>query len=167
MDDIEITLHSHHHSLHHWSRDALITSTIYQPLPPNKSVNSFARRHSLFSLILVHQHRAIKRSMDPAQSLFYLINHVFLPPKLPQKEDSDVVQESALIEECEAALRSFQAHLPSNEHWRWAACTRMLSNMLKMRDASGDMASGKVETSLGSMVNRGISHLKVMVSALT
>jgi hypothetical protein len=46
--------------------------------------------------------------MDPSQSLYYIINHVFLLPKLPEKDDSDVEQESALIEECEAALRKLE-----------------------------------------------------------
>jgi hypothetical protein len=105
--------------------------------------------------------------MDPSQSLRYIINHVFLPPKLPQEDDSHVKNDYALIEECEGALRSFQAQISPNEHWRWAACTRMLSKMLEMRDVSGDTISGKIEESLGSMVDRGNSFSKTIEPALT
>lgn len=99
--------------------------------------------------------------------MHYIINHVFLPPKLPGKDDSGVKHESVLIEECEAALRSFQAYIPPNGHWRWAVCTRMLSKMLEMRDVSGDIASGKVEESLASMIDRGILYSKMIECALT
>lgn len=94
--------------------------------------------------------------MDLAQRLPYIINHVFLPPELPQKDDSHADHDSALIEECEAALESFQAHFPTYTQGKLAACTKMISKMLMMRDKSGDMMSGKVEASLESMVNRGI-----------
>ena len=94
--------------------------------------------------------------MEQTQSLSYIINHVFLPPKLPQEDDSGVVEDSALIVECEAALESFQAHLPSHDCRRWAACIRMLRKMLELRDPSGDMISEKVEASLESMVDLGI-----------
>jgi len=105
--------------------------------------------------------------MDPSQSLHYIINHVFLPPKLPGKDDSDVKHESVLIEECEAVLRSFQAYISPNGHWRWAVCTRMLSKMLEIRDVSGDITSGKVEESLGAMIDRGILYSKMVECALT
>jgi hypothetical protein len=94
--------------------------------------------------------------MAEAQALPYIINHVFLPPKLPQEDDSGVDKDSALILECEAALKSFQAHLPSHECRRWAACTRMLRKMLELRDPSGDMIAGKVEETLESMADQGI-----------
>jgi hypothetical protein len=94
--------------------------------------------------------------MAQAQSLSCIINHVFLPPKLPQEDDSGVVKDSALIVECKAALEAFQAHLPSHECRRWAACIRMLRKMLELRDPSGDMISEKVEATLESMADQGI-----------
>ena len=85
----------------------------------------------------------------------YIITHVFLPPKLPQGDDSDSEHDSALIGECGAALRAFQARLPSQEHWRWVAPIMMLCKMLELRDPSGDMLSEKVEISLETMKVRG------------
>lgn len=96
--------------------------------------------------------------MADIQALPYIINHVFLPPKLLQEDDSGADKDSSLLVECEAALKSFQAHLPSHECPRWAACTRMLRNMLELRDPSGDMISGKVEATLESMADQGIHH---------
>lgn len=80
----------------------------------------------------------------------YIITHVFLPPKLPQEDDSNSEQDSALIEECRAALMSFQACLPGQERW-----VMMLSKMLELRDPSGDMLSKKIEISLETMKTKG------------
>ncbi|PQE07113.1 p-loop containing nucleoside triphosphate hydrolase protein [Rutstroemia sp. NJR-2017a BVV2] len=94
--------------------------------------------------------------MDPSRSLRYIISHVFLPPKLPQKDDNDVKMDIAIMEECKEALRSFQAHISPPIHWRWAVCGKMLHKMLEIRDGSGDMMSGKVEESLASMIDRDV-----------
>ncbi|KAF8853528.1 hypothetical protein BDZ45DRAFT_761738, partial [Acephala macrosclerotiorum] len=79
--------------------------------------------------------------MSSSAILEYIITHIFLPPKLPQEDDSDSKQDSALIEECREALRSFQARLPDQERWRWEAPIMMLSKMLDLRDPYGDILS--------------------------
>lgn len=94
--------------------------------------------------------------MDSSNSLHYIINHVFLPPKLPQKDDNDVEMDFAIIEKCKEALQSFQAYISTNGDWRWAVCDKMLEKMLEMRDRSGDMTSENVEASLRSMIDRGM-----------
>lgn len=96
----------------------------------------------------------------------YIIAHVFLPPKLPQEDDSNSEQDSALIEECKAALSLFQACLPGQEHWRWVAPIMMLSKMLELRDPSGgDMLSKNVEISLEKMKTKGTPKI-ILVFAL-
>lgn len=94
--------------------------------------------------------------MAEAQDLSYIINHVFLPPKLPQEDDNRVIRDFALIAEFKAAWNSFHTHLPSHEWRRWAACTKMLGKMLELRDSSGDMISENFEETLGSMADQGI-----------
>ena len=94
--------------------------------------------------------------MTQTQTLAYIINHVFLPPKLLEEDDSGVDRDFALIEECTAAWKMLQVHLPSHEGQKWVACTRMLEKMLKLRDPSGDIISGKIVTTLDSIAEQGI-----------
>ena len=97
--------------------------------------------------------------MDPAYGLQYIINHVFLPPKLPQSDDSAFKNDSSLTKECRAALKSFQVHLPTQEQWRIVACIRMVSKIQELRDESGDLILGKIEESLEEMNDRGMLGL--------
>jgi hypothetical protein len=88
--------------------------------------------------------------------LRYIITHVFLPSELPQKDDSDVNRDLALIKEFRAALEAFQALFTDQEHWRWPGLVVMLNNMLELRGPSGDLLSEKVEISLERMKAGGI-----------
>ncbi len=100
--------------------------------------------------------------MPSSSILEYIITHVFLPPKLPQEDDSDSKQDSALIEECRAALSSFQARLPDQERWRWVAPIMMLSKMLDLRNPCGHMLSQRVELSLGAMEAQGMPKTNIV-----
>jgi hypothetical protein len=103
--------------------------------------------------------RHVKRQkMSSSSSLEYIITHVFLPPKLPQEDDSDPKQDLALTEQFRAALRSFQARLPGRERRRWVTPILTLSKMLELRDASGDMLSEKVELFLEAMQGTGMQE---------
>jgi len=93
--------------------------------------------------------------MASAHSLPYIIDHVFFPPKLPQEDDHDFEKDLAMIRECEASLRSFQAHIPLQEHWRWEACAKMLSKMVELRDPCGDLISERLNASLNEMRKNG------------
>ena len=93
--------------------------------------------------------------MDEAGSLPYIVNHVFLPPKLPQEDDSDLENDTALLEQCEAALRSYQAQTFPHEQWRWAACSAMVSTMLRTRNYSGGFSPEKIEKSLREITGKG------------
>jgi hypothetical protein len=94
------------------------------------------------------------KDMDQDGALSYIVNHVFLPPQLPQEDDSGL-GEILLLEECKAALGSYLANLSSGGHWKWAACSAMVSNMLRIRDYSGDLAPDQVEASLRGMTPEG------------
>ena len=89
------------------------------------------------------------------KNLDYIINHVFLPPKLPQKDDSDVTKDSSLVEELLVALKSFQAHIPEQERLEWIPCIKMVCNMLQIRDHFGGLVAKKVVTTLREMVDEG------------
>ena len=81
----------------------------------------------------------------------YLLNHVFLPLKLPQKSDRDDTISSVLIEELLAALELLQAEISEQEYAEWSPCVKMLSNMLELRDHVGGLRCEKLQTKLKEM----------------
>ena len=47
--------------------------------------------------------------------LSYIVDHVFLPSKLPQKDDSNVTKSAPLANKVLTALSLFQAQVPTQE----------------------------------------------------
>ena len=62
--------------------------------------------------------------------LEYIINHVFLPPKLPQLIDTTTEVEVGLTKLYHDALNSFIGLLPGDEQEKWASLPSMLSILL-------------------------------------
>lgn len=91
------------------------------------------------------------------EELDYIINHVFLPPKLPHQDDSSVENTNALIEMVLAATELLQDHLPEQEHSEWIPCIKMMRNMLELKDECGKLIAEKVETALKEMSHGGTS----------
>lgn len=92
--------------------------------------------------------------MAQDSSLQYSINHIFLPPKLPQEDDANIAEDLTLTKEYQAALESF-AHLFPQDNSKWASYAKMLSTTLDSRDMCGDMIFENVEMSLGQMTSGG------------
>lgn len=76
-------------------------------------------------------------NMPQSQDLTYIIKHVFLPSKLPQKGDSDASKDNALFCEYAKAWVLFKDHVLFSEALKWACCTHMLSKMRGLREFSG------------------------------
>jgi hypothetical protein len=93
------------------------------------------------------------------KDLDYIVNHVFFPPKLPQKDDSNVKNDDLLIEELLAALKLFQSHITGREYSEWIPCVNMISNMLELRDHMGGLVAEKMETKLREMIYGGTIEL--------
>ena len=91
------------------------------------------------------------------EELNYIVNHVFLPLRLPQKDDSNVRKDALLTEEVLAALRLLQAHIPTQERSEWIPCIKMVGNMLQIRDHFGALVAEKVQITLKGMVDGGRS----------
>jgi hypothetical protein len=89
------------------------------------------------------------------EDLTYIINHIFLPPKLPLKDDSDDAQSIHLIEEVLEALRSFQDHIQEQERSEWIPCIKMVGNILQTRDHCAGLVAEKVGTTLRRMIEGG------------
>ena len=87
--------------------------------------------------------------------LNYIVDHVFLPPKLPQKDDGNARKSASLLDELLAALRSLLAHIPEQKRTEWNPCIKMVGNMLELRDHLGGLVAEKVQTTLKEMIDRG------------
>ncbi|KAF4634558.1 hypothetical protein G7Y89_g3549 [Cudoniella acicularis] len=77
---------------------------------------------------------ARKLEMD---SLLYQINHIFLPPQLPNKEEKNVSHERSLHETVYLALQLFEKYFPSGQRPEVDRCIRMMRSMICIRDANG------------------------------
>lgn len=97
------------------------------------------------------------QSIEMQKDLNYIINHVFLPPKLPQKDDSNDTKSAALIGQVLAALRSFQAYVPEHERPEWIGCTKMVGSMLELRDHVGGLMAEKLQITLREMMSGGMN----------
>ena len=64
-------------------------------------------------------------------TLKYLINHIFLPLKLPQSEDQDIDKDLAICDRIIACGRNFQQLLPACRTSTWDL---ILTMMERLRD---------------------------------
>jgi len=87
--------------------------------------------------------------------LDFIIDHVFLPPRLPQNDDSGSTKSESLITEVLAAIRSFQAHLPEQERSEWISSIKMVATMLELRGHLGGLVATEVQTTLKRMMDGG------------
>lgn len=101
--------------------------------------------------------------MDKDNFIHYMIRHVFLPPKLPQKDDEDVEKDTCLIKALLAALISFRDKHDISEQQEerfvdWSACIKMLDNMLELRKQcgkEGELEADELEEKLSGMIDGG------------
>ena len=91
------------------------------------------------------------------KELNYIINHVFLPPHLPQEDDSGVEESNSLIEMVLAASKLLQDHSSEREHSEWIPCIKMICNMLELKDKSGNLIAKKVKIALMNMLDGGMN----------
>jgi hypothetical protein len=94
--------------------------------------------------------------MNPISILSYIVTHVILPPKLPQKDDSGFHNDTALLQRIETALGDFWALCPSQQQSHVTTCKNMVQNMLRMRDHDGNLIEEEVQTALKTVEVRGI-----------
>src|SRR3569833_3396111 len=70
---------------------------------------------------------------DSERKLLYLIHHIFLPPKTPQEDDTDLTLEKALVSEILCSLEQFQASLEDPRPPAIDTCLEMLRRMQKQQ----------------------------------
>ena len=70
-----------------------------------------------------------------SEDLLYALNHVFLPPKLPQQDDHDPDRDVALCRLVYVASQNFATILSESQQAQWSAVIQMLENLLESTGA--------------------------------
>jgi len=95
----------------------------------------------------------------------YLINHCFLPPQLPQKDDSSVGNDHMLTELFQETLRAAAARAPPETGWK-----ALISIPDLLLEQEGTLTEARLVQSMGSMLSGGMSsissHLTVLIGFL-
>ncbi|THU98150.1 hypothetical protein K435DRAFT_721087 [Dendrothele bispora CBS 962.96] len=88
----------------------------------------------------------------PSPTLEYVVNHVFLPPKLPQKDDYTISNEEFLCKTVhQSAVKYLRSkHVAQKNVAAWRAVVKMLDNLVKCHSQEGLTAEG-IEYALGEM----------------
>ncbi|KAJ7574857.1 hypothetical protein C8J56DRAFT_462654 [Mycena floridula] len=73
--------------------------------------------------------------MVPRDTLEFVVNHVFMPPKLPQEDDSDRVKEIALVQLVLDTARVF-SDTDITDKPEWFQTVEMIENFLLLQDSS-------------------------------
>ena len=94
---------------------------------------------------------------DPV--LTYIVNHVFMPPALPQADDRDISHDAALCHAVLDCARRYRSHFLNDVHKlrKWDAIIKMLQNFEETLDDTLD--STKVYKQLSSMEIGGTSDI--------
>lgn len=82
----------------------------------------------------------------------YIVNHVFFPPKLPQRDDFDTIKEHALCEIVHQYAVEYQATLAIDQRSQWAPITRMLVNLC---DTQESLSEEQIKQSMIEMTHGG------------
>jgi hypothetical protein len=85
--------------------------------------------------------------MDPS-AISYIIDHVFLPPKLPQEDDYNANYERRLVSCVRDALKSFEALAGSEALSAVTFVTNTITNLLNIRNEDGTLSQDKLESFL-------------------
>jgi hypothetical protein len=72
------------------------------------------------------------------EDLSFMVNHVFFPPKLPQKDDMDEDgwKEYTLCSLTYRFAKSYRRLLPATQRVRWDPILRMLENIRSSHESS-------------------------------
>ena len=94
-------------------------------------------------------------SQDEVELLDYAINHIFVPPKLPNRADGNPQLESALLGLVRDYAASFKDRLQQGSDARsaWESICTMLAASTKLHE--GGLTEGSVKTAITSMVPGG------------
>lgn len=74
----------------------------------------------------------------------FIVNHLFLPPKLPQADDWDPARENVLLRLVADAARTFTDMVPHDQQPALREVAAALDHLIAMRDANGTVSFDKL-----------------------
>jgi hypothetical protein len=96
------------------------------------------------------------RTEPNRQQLQYIIDHVFLPPKLPEKHDDDSAElQCALAEFVNDSAERCAQFLPPQERVRWVPILQMLKN-ITITSKSAALSEFSLENCIKDMQDGGM-----------
>ena len=102
------------------------------------------------------------------EQLDYRINHLILPPRLPQKDDTTEENELSLLQFVLDGLQEYAGWTESEESQKWAACAKMLSQMIFVRTNKGFLEPERLQNALKNLCSGGKAlHRKAKGICLT
>ena len=102
-------------------------------------------------------------SEDEVELLEYAINHIFVPPRLPNRADSNPQLESALLALVTGRAASFKDRLQpgGDAHSAWEVICTMLAASAKLHE--GELTEDSVKTAITSMAPGGETALPTLL----
>ena len=91
-------------------------------------------------------------------AIMYLIHHIFLPPKLPHKDDFDFEYETILLDTTIDILLKFKGYITYDQSAIIDSVIAMVSNLRTVRDSSGTVGAiseGKLRNALRDLWKKG------------
>lgn len=111
------------------------------------SLSSFESLPILTEISTFHTHITMD---DNPPTLTYIINHVFCPLKLPQKDDLDIAMEQALCETVLQYAKEYRNLLPVDRKPRWDPIAKMLTNLYDTQE-SIELSKEQIKRSMAAM----------------
>ena len=94
----------------------------------------------------------------PFGAIMYLIHHIFLPPKLPHKDDFDFEYETILLDTTIDILLKFKGYITYDQSAIIDSVIAMVANLRTVRDSSGTVGAvseGKLGNALRNLCSKG------------
>jgi len=96
----------------------------------------------------------METGIDDRSALLYQIDHIFLPPKLPQENDFTVANDRALLDHVLDALRQFKDDAEGHHSSDIGRAIQMISTMLQCRPTR-NLNPQQVCSALDNLVDEG------------
>lgn len=93
--------------------------------------------------------------MGDTQRLQYLVNHVFMPPKVPQEDDYNAKNDGELCGTVLKCAEDYVRHLPAEKHFLWNRVARILRRLRDLH--ASNFNSQTLKSLLSEMVSGGDS----------
>ena len=89
------------------------------------------------------------------EGLQFIINHVFLPPKLPQEDDSDDQHERSLLNLVCQTLSTFQAKVGPEHRGIVQDVQESMAQLARLLDSNQALDQGLLQTAIHELVTKG------------